>query len=122
MTVTPRSDCHLDTPLHLAGHDEKRLHLESFILRAVAVEAPEWIRSFGGSRLIVQDEAAGVYWNQDAGQAAQIAQSLAEGQEVRMQRKTRSAWIYVVYVFAALFALQFLFFLLAFGISLISGF
>lgn len=89
---------------------------------AVAVDAPEWIRSFKGSRLIVQDEAAGVYWNQDAGQAAQVVQGLAEGQAVRPQSsKGNSAWTYVVYVFAALFALQLLFMVLALGISLVAG-
>jgi len=89
---------------------------------ALAVNAPEWIRSFNGSRLIVEDEAAGVYWNQDAGQAAQVVQSLAEGQDVRPQSaKGSSAWMYVIYIFAALFALQLLFFLLALGISLVSS-
>jgi hypothetical protein len=89
---------------------------------ALAVNAPEWIRSFNGSRLIVQDEAAGVYWNQDAGQAAHVVQSLAEGQAVRPQSsKGNSAWTYVVYVFAALFAVQMLFLLLMLGISLVVG-
>lgn len=89
---------------------------------ALAVDAPEWIRSFKGSRLIVQDEAAGVYWNQDAGQAAQVVQGLAEGQAVRPQStKGNSAWTYVVYVFAALFAVQLLFMVLALGISLVAG-
>jgi len=89
---------------------------------ALAVNAPEWIRSFNGSRLIVEDEAAGVYWSQDVGQAAQVVQSLAEGQDVRPQSaKGSSAWMYVIYIFAALFALQLLFFLLALGISLVSS-
>ena len=89
---------------------------------ALAVAAPEWIRSFNGSRLIVQDEAAGVYWNQDVGQVAQVVQSLAEGQAVRPQSmKGNSAWTYVVYVFAALFAVQMLFLLLMLGISLAVG-
>jgi len=92
------------------------------ISSALAVDAPEWIRSFKGSRLIVQDEAAGVYWNQDAGQAAHVVQGLAEGQAVRPQStKANSAWTYVMYVFAALFALQLLFMLLALGISLVVG-
>jgi hypothetical protein len=82
--------------------------------------APEWIRSFDGSRVIVQNEAQNLVWAQDAAQAAQSVQMLAEGQEVRTQKQTRSAWIYVVYVFAALFALELLFFLLALGISLVA--
>jgi hypothetical protein len=89
---------------------------------ALAVDAPEWIKSFSGSRLIVQDEAAGVYWNQDARQAAHVVQSLAEGQAVRPQSsKGNTAWTYVVYVFAALFAVQMLFLLLMLGISLVVG-
>jgi len=89
---------------------------------ALAVNAPEWIRSFNGSRIVVQNEAQNLVWAEDAAQAAQSVQMLAEGQEVHIQKQTRSAWIYVVYVFAALFALEVLFLLLAFGISLVSGF
>ena len=89
---------------------------------ALAVDAPEWIRLFNGSRLIVQDEAAGVYWNQDVRQAAHVVQSLAEGQAVRPQSsKGNTAWTYVVYAFAALFAVQMLFLLLMLGISLVVG-
>ena len=84
--------------------------------------APEWIRSFNGSRIIVQNEAQNLVWAEDAAQAAQSVQMLAEGQQVRTQKQTRPAWIYVVYVFAVLFALELLFFLIALGISLVSGF
>jgi hypothetical protein len=83
-------------------------------------DAPEWIRSFGGSRIIVQNEAQNLVWAEDAAQAAESVQRLAEGQEVHKQKQTRSAWIYVVYVFAALFALELLFILLAIGIALVS--
>jgi len=88
---------------------------------AAAMEAPEWIRSFNGSRVIVQNEAQNLVWAEDAAQAALSVQMLAEGQEVRTQKQTRSAWIYVVYVFAALFALEFLFLLISLGISLVVG-
>ena len=84
-------------------------------------DAPEWIRSFSGSRIIVQNEAQNLVWAEDVAQASQSVQMLAEGQEVHMQKQTRSAWIYIVYVFAALFALEMLFFLLALGISLVVG-
>ncbi len=83
-----------------------------------------WISSFNGSRLIVPDEAAGVFWLNDFGQAADSAKALAEGQDIRPQSasKNTSAWTYVAYVFAALFACQLLFGLLAFGVSMVSGF
>jgi hypothetical protein len=87
----------------------------------LAVNAPEWIRSFHGSRIVVQNEARDVVWADDAAQAAQSVQQLAEGQEVRRQRLGRSAWTIVVYVFAGLFLLQLLFMLVAFGISLVVG-
>lgn len=95
---------------------------------SLAVNPPEqveaWMRSFNGSRLIVADEAAGVYWMNDFGQAAEAARALAEGQELRPQsaRRTTSVWTYVAYVFAALFALQLLFGLLMLGVSLVAGF
>jgi len=85
----------------------------------LAVSAPEWIRSFNGSRVIVQNEAKDIVWTNDALQAAQSVQKLAEGQEIQKQRMGRSPWMIVIYVFAALSALELLFALLALGISLV---
>jgi hypothetical protein len=86
--------------------------------------AEAWIRSFNGTRLIVPDDAAGVYWLNDYGQAAESVRALAEGEELRPQSaaKATPAWTYVAYVFAALFALQLLFMLFAFGVSMVTGF
>jgi hypothetical protein len=47
---------------------------------------------------------------------------MAEGQEIQKKRGTTPAWMYVVYVFAALFALELLFILLMLGISLVTRF
>ena len=88
----------------------------------VAVDAPAWIKSFKGNKVIVQNEAGDIVWAEDAGQAAESVQRMAEGQEVQKKKQTRSAWMVVVYVFAAIFALELLFFLLAFGISLVTSF
>jgi hypothetical protein len=88
----------------------------------MALDAPEWIRVFGGVRLIVEEDAQNLVWADDAVQAGQFVQQLAEGEEVRRQKQKGSAWMIVVYVFAALFALQFLFVLLMLGISLVTGF
>jgi hypothetical protein len=96
---------------------------------SLAVNPPEkagaWIRSFGGIKLIVEDELAGVAWMNDFGQAADSAKAMAEGQKIRphaLRAKGISAWTYVAYVFAALFALQFLFVLMMIGIRLVVGF
>jgi len=86
---------------------------------SLAVDAPEWIHSFHGSRVVVQDEAKDLVWTDDAAQAAQSVQKLAEGQEIHRQKTGRSAWTIVAYVFAALFMLQLLFILLMLGISLV---
>jgi hypothetical protein len=56
-----------------------------------------WIQSFGGSRLIVPDEAAGVWWLNDFGQAADSAKALAEGQEIRPQSSARNEFCVDVY-------------------------
>jgi len=94
---------------------------------SLSVNAPEniesWLRSFNGSRLIIPDESAGVFWVNDLGQAVTSIRALAEGQSLHPQstRKSASAWTYVAYVFAALFALQLLFFLLMLGVSLVAG-
>ncbi len=95
---------------------------------SLAVTTPEnveaWIRSFNGSKLIVSDGAAGIYWMNDLGQVAQSAQALAEGEDIRSQSTTRTTpvWIYVAYVFAALFACQLLIGLLFFGVRMVTGF
>ena len=89
---------------------------------SLAVDTPEslqtWLRGFNGSRLVVPDEVEGVYWANDLAGAAQLARSLAEGQEIHQQSaKGVSAWMIVIYIFAALFALQLLFALLAMSIQ-----
>jgi hypothetical protein len=88
---------------------------------SLAVDAPEWIRSFDGSRIVVQNDARNIVWTDDAAQAAQSVQQLAEGQEIRGQKLGRPVWMIVVYVCAALFMLQLLFILLALGISFTVG-
>jgi hypothetical protein len=87
---------------------------------SLAVDAPEWIRSFNGSRIVVQNEAKDLLWTDDTLQAAQSVQQLAEGQEIHKQKMGRSPWTVVVYVFAAFSFLELLFLLLALGISLIT--
>jgi hypothetical protein len=69
---------------------------------------------------VVQNESQDIVWSEDAVQAAQSVQKLAEGQETQKQKTGRSPWTILVYVFAALFALQLVFFVLAIGISLIA--
>jgi hypothetical protein len=82
-----------------------------------------WMRSFSGNRIIVPDEAAGIYWLDDFGQAALSARALAEGQEVRPQSARRtSPWTTVAYIFAILFALQLIFLLLALVVSMVTSF
>jgi hypothetical protein len=95
---------------------------------SLAVNTPavieEWIRLFTGIKFVVEDKAAGVYWMGDYSQAVESARTLAEGQTIRPQSaaKTTPAWTYVVYVFAALFALQLTFMVLMLGVSMVSGF
>jgi hypothetical protein len=94
---------------------------------SLAVSPPEkaeaWIRSFSGIKLIVEDELAGVAWMNDIGQAADSVWAMAEGSKIRPHSpKGISAWTYVAYVFAALFALQLLFMLTMLGVSMVTGF
>jgi len=96
---------------------------------ALALNPPEkaeaWIRSFNGVRFIVEEDLAGVAWMNDLGQAAASAKAMAEGQKVRPRAsltKGASAWTYIAYVFAALFALQLLFMLTMLGVSMVTGF
>jgi len=88
----------------------------------LAVDPPEWIRLFNGNRIVIQNETPNLVWADDAVQAAQSVQMLAEGQEVRLQKPGRSPWMTVVYVFAALFGLIVLLIVVSLGISLVVGF
>ncbi|GJQ52534.1 MAG: hypothetical protein HKUEN02_13810 [Anaerolineaceae bacterium] len=78
-----------------------------------AFEAPSrlatWMKSFGGARLIVGESEADVFWSADFEQATDIAKALAAGRTLRLSpaKAKTSAWMYVVYVFAGLFACQF---------------
>lgn len=89
---------------------------------SLAVDAPEWVRSFNGSRIIVPNEAGGIVWaggvsKQAIQQAAQAVRQLAEGQEVRERSSSGSAWMIVIYIAAALFGAELLFLLLGLLIS-----
>ena len=86
---------------------------------SLAVDAPEWIRSFDGDKVLVQDEVKDIVWTEDEAQAAQTLQQLAEGQEIHKPRTGRSPWMIAIYVFAGLFMFQLIFLLLAFGVSLV---
>ena len=83
------------------------------------MDTPEWIRSFNGNRIVIQDEARNIVWADDALQAAQSVQKLAEGQEIQRQKAARSPWIIIIYIFAALFGLMLLLILVSIGISLV---
>ena len=79
-----------------------------------AMNAPDWTRSFKGSRIIIPDESKDFIWAGGVSmratqQAAQIVRQLAEGQELRKQSGINSGWMLVVYIAAALFGLQLLF-------------
>lgn len=119
-------------PVTIVNANEKMpkdIKADAIVLPAsLAVNTPEnveaWIRSFRGNKLIVSDEAAGVFWMNDFEQAVESAKLMAEGQEVRPQLNQRntSIWTYVAYVFAGLFACQLLAMLLLFGVSMVTGF
>jgi hypothetical protein len=94
---------------------------------SAAMHPPEglkaWLEDFGGRQIILPDEAGGALLAGDAREAARMTQQLAGGHEVVSgARVTQPGWIIVVYVFAALFALQLLFGLLMLGISTIVRF
>ena len=115
-----------NVPVTMTSADEKPSEkFDAMVVSgSLAVNAPGWIGSFDGSRVIVPNEAKGLVWaggisRQSIQQAAQAIRQLAEGQEVR-QQSGNSAWTIVIYVAAALFGLQFLFMLLALGISLVA--
>jgi len=87
----------------------------------VSSNAEAWIRSFSGIKLAVEEDAAGMFWMNDAHHAVDSARVLAEGQQIRPRAKGTSVWMVVVYVCAALFAVEFLFMLTTLVISALMG-
>ena len=114
--VAPKAPVTLTTPTAKPDGNFSAIVLSGDL----AVDAPEWIRSFNGSRIVVQNESNDIVWTDDAMQAAQSVQKLAEGQEIQKQKTGRSPWTFIIYLFAALFALQLLFILMSLGISLVA--
>jgi hypothetical protein len=93
---------------------------------SLAVNTPEpletWLRGYGGSKMVVPDDAPGISWANNMTQAAQYARNLAEGGELRLlSSKGSSAWRIVIYIFAALFAIELFFVLLSLAISTLIG-
>jgi hypothetical protein len=106
-----------------SGHVPEDAEYQAVILPAsVALNPPDglkgWLHGFTGRRIIIPDEAEGALLAADARQASLMARQLADGQEVRaLARGGSSAWMIVIYIFAALFAAQLLAGLLVIGIS-----
>jgi hypothetical protein len=80
---------------------------------SVAFDPPEglrdWLGRFEGKRIIVPDETGEALLAGNVQQASRMAAQLADGQEVRLVRPGSTAWQIVIYIFAALFALELLF-------------
>jgi hypothetical protein len=94
----------------------------------LAVNPPENLRAFlaafEGRVIVAPVESPRLIWaggagREPAGQAALILRQLSEGQEVRQSVGGASAWMVVIYIFAALFGLEVLMFLLSLGVSLV---
>jgi hypothetical protein len=93
----------------------------------LAVNPPESLRkflaAFEGHVIVSPVEHPRLIWagagRKPAEGAALTLRQLSEGQEVHQSAGGTSAWMVMVYVFAALFGLELLMFLLSLGISLI---
>ena len=95
----------------------------------LAINPPENLRkflaAFEGHIIVSPVESPRLIWTEAGRKSAESAvltlRQLSEGQEVRQSAGGTSAWMVVIYVFAALFGLEFLLVLLSFGISLIAN-
>jgi len=101
-------------PVTVAAKKPDGLFKAMILNGSTAVEAPDWIHSFSGSRIIVPNDSQDLFWaggvsKEAVKQAVQIARQLAEGQEVRKQSGANPSWMIIVYAAAALFGLELLF-------------
>ncbi len=111
-----------NVPVTVASEEPQGSFAALVLSGGVALNAPDWIRSFRGSRIIVPTEAPDLIWaggvhRQALQQAAQAVRQLAEGQEVRQGTGVNSVWMIVVYIAAALFGLEALFMVLGLLLS-----
>ena len=110
-----------NTPVTVAGSAVRPEGIfQAIVMSAsLAMDAPEWIRSFNGNRIVVRDDARDLVWTEDPVQAAQSIQRLAEGQEIQRSKTGRSPWMVLVYVIVVIFGFFLLMMLVSMGISLI---
>ena len=101
----------------------KAVILPSSMMSRLPEALRSFLNTFGGEVIVVPVPREKWLWlNNDrksVEQAAQVAHQLSDGQEVKLGGT--SAFMVMVYIFAALFGLQLLFILLSIGISLIVG-
>ncbi len=112
-------------PVSIASNKPEEAFDALVISGSRALDAPDWVRLFAGSRIVVPDEAPGLVWaggvSEDAiRQAAQAVRQLAEGQPLRA-RTGGSAWRIVIYVAAGLFGLIVLLMLFGLVMSTLVG-
>jgi hypothetical protein len=108
-------------PVSIASAAPERAFNALVVAGSGLLNAPEWVRSFSGHRIIVPDDAPGLIWaggvSDDAvQQAAQAVRQLAEGQPPRSSAGS-SGWRIVIYIAAALFGLELLLALLGLVMS-----
>jgi hypothetical protein len=95
----------------------------------LAINPPENLRkflaAFEGQIIVSPVKSPRLIWAEAGRKSAQSAvltlRQLSDGQEARQSTGGTSAWMVVIYIFAALFGLEFLMVLLSFGISLIAN-
>lgn len=94
----------------------------------LVVNQPESLRNFlatfDGPIIVSPVEHPRIMWStgpKPSDATALTLRQLSEGQEVRQSSGGTSAWMVVVYIFAALFGLEVLMMLLSLGISLVVG-
>lgn len=101
----------------------KAVILPSSVMSHLPETLKNFLNTFGGQVIVVPVPQEKWLWlNNDrksVEQAAQAVRQLSDGQEVKFGGT--SAFMVMVYIFAALFGLQLLFILLSIGISLIVG-
>jgi nitrate reductase NapE component len=106
--------------------NEMRANAKAVVIPTnLALTPPEalrlWLQEFKGEKIMTDANAQGwVASGLTPQQTAQAVRALAEGQEYKAQSGT-PAWVAVAYVFAAIFAIQLIFILIAVTASFIGG-
>jgi hypothetical protein len=114
-----------NVPVTVAARQPRGKYDAMILSGSRALDAPPWLRSYKGTRIVVPNEAKGLLWaggisSSSIQKAALAVRQLAEGQSVQ-QKAAGPGWMIVIYIAASLFGIELIMMLVVTLISTFAG-